>query len=103
MAHALKQHPEVDSTWLFSGRPRERLFDMEPFGDFQHRAGFTFATEAGRLRYRKTMMANRHWQFIRDVQRLDVKADDLVVTGYEPVTAWAGKLKGQSVLGIGHQ
>ena len=103
MAHALKQHPEVDSTWLFSGRPRERLFDMEPFGDLQHRAGFTFATEAGRLRYRKTMMANRHWQFIRDVQRLDVKADDLVVTGYEPVTAWAGKLKGQSVLGIGHQ
>ena len=103
MAHALKQHPDVDVTWLFSGRPRERLFDMEPFGDFQHRAGLTFVTEAGRLRYRKTIMANRYWQFIRDVQRLDVKAYDLVVTDYEPVTAWAGKLKGQSVLGIGHQ
>ena len=103
IAHALKQHPDVDVTWLFSGRPRERLFDMEPFGDFQHRAGLTFVTEAGRLRYRKTIMANRYWQFIRDVQRLDVKAYDLVVTDYEPVTAWAGKLKGQSVLGIGHQ
>ena len=103
MAHALKQHPDVDVTWLFSGRPRERLFDMEPFGDFQHYAGLTFVTEAGRLRYRKTIMANRYWQFIRDVWQLDVKAYDLVVTDYEPVTAWAGKLKGQSVLGIGHQ
>ena len=103
MAHALKQHPDVDVTWLFSGRPRARLFDMEPFGDFQHRAGPTFVTEAGRLRYRKTIIANRYWQFIRDVKRLDVKAYDLVVTDYEPVTAWTGKLKGQSVLGIGHQ
>ena len=103
MAQAFKQHPDVDVTWLFSGRPRERLFDMEPFGDFQHRAGLTFVTEAGRLRYRKTIMVNRYWQFIRDVQRLDVTAYDLVVTDYEPVTAWAGKLKGQSVLGIGHQ
>ena len=103
MAQAFKRHPDVDVTWLFSGRPRERLFDMEPFGDFQHRAGLTFVTEAGRLRYRKTIMANRYWQFARDVQRLDVKAYDLIVTDYEPVTAWAGKLKGQSVLGIGHQ
>jgi len=103
MAQAFKQHSDVDVTWLFSGRPRERLFDMEPFGDFQRRAGLTFVTEAGRLRYRKTIMANRYWQFARDVQRLDVKAYDLIVTDYEPVTAWAGKLKGQSVLGIGHQ
>ncbi len=103
MAYALKQRPDVAVTWLFSGRPPARLFDMEPFGDFQHRAGLTFVTEAGRLRYRKTIMANHYWQFIRDVKRLDVKAYDLVFTDYEPVTARAGKLKGQSVMGIGHQ
>ena len=72
MAQAAKKHPDAGVTWLFSGRPRERLFDMESFGDFKHRAGLTFVTEAGRLRYRKTIMANRYWQFIRDVQRLDV-------------------------------
>ena len=76
---------------------------MKPFGDFQHRIGLTFVTEAGRLRYKNTVMANRYWQFIRDVQRLDVKAYDLAVTNHEPVTARAGKLKGQLVLGIGHQ
>ena len=102
MAHALKQHPDVDVTWLFSGRPRESLFDMNPFRDFQHRAGLTFLTETGRLRYRKIIMANRYWQFIRDVRRLYVKAYDLVVTDYEPITAWAGNLKKQPVLGIGH-
>ena len=80
MAHALKQHPDVDITWLLSVRPRERLFDMEPFGDFQHRAGLNFVTEAGRLRYKKTIMTSRYWQFIRDVQRLEVKAYDIVVT-----------------------
>ena len=103
MAYALQQHPDVDVTWLFSGRPGERLFDMERFGDFQHRTGLSFITEARRLRYRKTTIANRNWQFIRDVQRLDVKAYDLAVTNHEPVTARAGKLKGQLVLGIGHQ
>ena len=59
-AQAFKKHPDVDVTWLFSGRLRERLFDMEPFGDFQYHAGLTFVTEAGRLRYRKTIMANRY-------------------------------------------
>ena len=48
-------------------------------------------------------MDNRYWQLICDVQRLDVKTYDFVVTDYEPVTAWAGKLKGHSVLGVGHQ
>ena len=103
MAHAFKQFPDVEVSWLFSGRPKERLFDMEPFGDFQHRTGLTFVTEAGRLRYRKTLMANRYWQFIRDVRQLDLSPFDLIVTDYEPVTAWAGKLKRQRVLGIGHQ
>ncbi len=76
---------------------------MEPFRDFQHRAGLTVFTEAGRLRYLKIIMANRYWQFIHHVRRLDVKAYDLVVTDYEPITAWAGNLRKQPVLGVEHQ
>ena len=74
---------------------------MEPFRDFQHRAGLTVFTEAGRLRYLKIIMANRYWQFIHHVRRLDVKAYDLVVTDCEPITAWADNLKKQPVLGSG--
>ena len=103
MAKALASHQNVSITWLFSGRPKDKLFDMEPFGDYQHRPGLTFVSEAGRLRYRRTIAANRYWAFIKDVLKLDLKHYDLIVTDYEPVTAWAGLLARRPVLGIGHQ
>ena len=53
LAHALRDF-DVDVTWLFSGREKSKLFDMEPFGNFKHREGITMVTEAGRMRYRKT-------------------------------------------------
>ena len=102
IAQALSQH-DVEVTWLFSGRPRDQLFDMEPFGDFEHRAGLTFVTEAGQLRYLKTVLHNNVWRFIGDVRALDVGRYDLLVTDYEPVTAWAGRLAKREVIGIGHQ
>ena len=103
LAEAFLKHPEVDVTWLFSGRPREQLFDMEPFGHFQHRRGLTFVTEAGRLRYRKTVLGNNPYRFIRDVMTLDLDPYDLVVTDYEPVTAWAARWRRRPIIGIGHQ
>lgn len=103
MAKALESHLNVKVTWLFSGRPKDKLFDMEPFGDYQHRPGLTFISEAGRLRYRKTIAANIRSTFIKDVLNLNLQHYDLIVTDYEPVTAWAGLLARRPVLGIGHQ
>ena len=37
---------EVD--WVFSGRPKEKFFDMEAFGDYQVYRGLTFATQSGK-------------------------------------------------------
>ena len=102
MARALQQH-NVDVTWLFSGRSAERLFDMELFGDFEHRRGLTFATRAGSIRYLETITSNNIFEFWRDIRRLDVKDYDVVVTDYEPVTAWASRLAGRECIGIGHQ
>ena len=78
LAEAFEHHPEVDVTWLFSGRARDKLFDMEPFGNFQHRRGLTFVTEAGRLRYRKTAFSNNLFRFFQDVRRLQLDAYDLI-------------------------
>ena len=94
---------DVDVTWLFSGRPKEKLFDMEPFGDFKHREGLTMVTEAGKMRYRKTAIALSPATFIRDTTNLDLDPYDLIVCDYEPVTAWACKARGREVIGIGHQ
>ena len=94
---------DVEVTWLFSGRSPDRLFDMEPFGHFEHRRGLTFVTRAGRVRYLDTVTSNNIFQFVRDVCQLDLTPYDLVVTDYEPVTAWACKRGGKACVGIGHQ
>ena len=102
MASALQQH-DVEVTWLFSGRSAERLFDMEPFGDFEHRRGLTFATRAGNIRYLETITSNNIFEFWRDIRQLDLAPYDVIVTDYEPVTAWAARLADRLCIGIGHQ
>ena len=94
---------DVDVTWLFSGREKSKLFDMEPFGNFKHREGITMVTEAGRMRYRKTAFNLAPATFLRDVNRLDLDPYDLIVCDYEPVIAWAAKARGRETIGIGHQ
>lgn len=93
----------AEVTYLFSGRPWEQLFDMEVFGDYEWRAGLTFATRAGRIQYLRTAATNRPWAFVRDVRSLDLGAYDLVISDFEPVTAWAARLQGIPSIGIGHQ
>ena len=102
MAAALRQWP-VEVTWLFSGRPREALFDMEIFGDFQHRRGLSFTTQAGRMSYRASVYNNNLPQFLREARELDLEGYDLIVSDYEPVVSRAARAQGRRVIGIGHQ
>ena len=93
----------VEVRWLFSGRPREQLFDMAPFGDYLHRRGLTFVTEDGRIRYRRTLRNTNLLQFRRDVRSLPMDEFNLVVTDFEPVSARAGRNAGVATIGIGNQ
>lgn len=102
MAEALAKR-DVEVTWLFSGRPKEKFFDMEPFGDFQYRQGLTFVTEAGKLQYIKTALHNNIFKFLNDLRTLNLEPYDVIVTDYEPVTAWAAKTQRRKLIGIGHQ
>lgn len=102
MAEAF-QSLNADVTWLFSGRARDRLFDMAPFGNFEHREGLTFYSEAGQVYYLRTLLNAKPITLIKDVLSLNVSHYDLVVTDYEPVTAWAGRLRNKPVIGLGHQ
>ena len=47
MSKALAAYPDIEVTWLFSGRRKEKLFEMERFGAYEHRRGLTFVTEGG--------------------------------------------------------
>jgi uncharacterized protein (TIGR00661 family) len=102
MAQALAPH-DVEVTWLFSGRRRQDLFDMDCFGEFEHRRGLTFVTRDGQIRPVATLAANNLVEFARDVRALQLEAFDLVVSDFEPVSAWAGRRAGVRTIGIGHQ
>lgn len=102
LAKYLAQY-SIEVTYLISGREKEKLFDMDIFGDYIHKPGLTFITENGRIHYKKTLSQNSIVTFYKDVKALDVSQFDLLISDFEPITAWAGKIKGVPTLGLGHQ
>ncbi|RTE64339.1 hypothetical protein EH243_17885 [Amphritea opalescens] len=102
MASALvKEGIEVD--FLFSGRAPEKLFNMEPFGDYQVRRGLTFTVSHGRIDRWRSLTQNNFVQLIRDIRALDLQEYDLIISDFEPVTAWAAKRQKKTCIGIAHQ
>lgn len=102
MANALAEvGAEVD--WIFSGRAKDKYFDMDVFGEFQALRGLTFVIERGRVLFPQTLLRNNVLQLYRDIRALNVDHYDLVLTDFEPITAWAARLAGKKVIGISHQ
>ena len=103
LSDAKARGADIDVQFLVSGRPRFKLFDMEPFGDYWWREGLTFRSKKGRVVLTETLIKSRPMQLAQDIRELDVSPFDLIITDYEPITAWAGKLAGVKVIGLGHQ
>jgi len=93
----------IDVDFLFSGRAPADFFDMAPFGDYRVHQGLTFITSGGCVRPLQTALGNAPATFLRDIRSLDVTDYDLVLTDFEPVTAWAARLQRKPVIGLGHQ
>lgn len=92
---------EVD--YIFSGRPDDQYFNMEPFGSYRTFRGLTFATSNGQIQYIKTALTNNLYSLYRDIRSLDLSHYDLVITDFDPVSAWAAQLQNIPSLAIGHQ
>ncbi|WP_432786429.1 hypothetical protein AAEX37_00543 [Oligella sp. MSHR50489EDL] len=92
-----------DVDFVFSGRPENAYFDMAMFGDYRAFKGFSFYSKEGAVNWLKTVTAARPLSFINDVRQLNVKDYDLVLTDFEPVSAWAAKLRGVPSIGLAHQ
>lgn len=89
--HALFSGPTPAAHWLErTGRP------------YELRDGLTFVHEGGRLRYVATAGQLKPVRFARDLARLPLDGYDLVVTDYEPITAWTAWLRGAPSVGLGH-
>ena len=104
LAPALKKLG-VEVQYLFSGRNPKELFDMEVFGDYISKEGLTFHSRKGRVQLGDTLLRNNMFKLTQHVKELNDHIDgyDLVVTDFEPITAWAGKLAYKKVVGLGHQ
>jgi uncharacterized protein (TIGR00661 family) len=89
--------------FLFSGRPADQFFDMQQFGDFQVKTGLTFVTEQGHINYLKTAIEAKPLELWRDIRELDCSAYDLVLTDFEPITAWAARRQKKRSVAFGHQ
>ena len=102
MAKALKA-AGFEVKFQFTGRPADKYFDMEIFGDYQVKPGLTFNTNKGQVSYLKTVLESQPITLIKDIRSLDLRGYDYVISDFEPVTAWAAKQQGIPVIGIGHQ
>ncbi|MEJ5357814.1 MAG: glycosyltransferase family protein [Desulfobacterales bacterium] len=88
---------------IVSGRPAERLWDMEDFEPYRVLPGLTFATRRGRLEPLRTLAGLKLLRFYADIRGEDVRGIDLVITDFEPITARIARRHRLPAIGIGHQ
>ena len=99
--HALRERGhEVDV--LLSGPPPDAAWIARIGEPHTTRHGLTFSARGGRIRYVETVRNARPLRFLRDVFCEPDVVPDLVVTDYEPVTAWMARRCGLRTVGIGH-
>lgn len=103
MDKALKKCKDINVDYLFSGRKREHYFDMESFGDFTCRSGLTFVTHAGKISPIATLRENNLRQLFKDIKQTNLSHYDLVISDFEPISAWAARRQNIPSLAIGHQ
>lgn len=94
---SLLQHHEVDV--MISG-------EMNPIDIGQHIKyrfkGFTFVYDNGKLDYWKTFKQLNIIQFIKDILSAPVDQYDLIISDFEPISAYAAKLRGIKSLSLSH-
>jgi uncharacterized protein (TIGR00661 family) len=64
--------------------------------------GFVFGSNGG-IDIRSTYRKNRIRQFLSEIYHLPVKEYDLVINDFEPVSAWACKLRNVPCISVSHQ
>ena len=94
---------DIEVDWLFSGRDKDKYFCMKDFKNSDYRKGLTFHVENGKVNYFKTALELDLKQFKKDIKSININNYDLIITDFEPITAWVGKKADIPVIGLGHQ
>ncbi len=96
---ALSKYAEVDV--LLSGIQGDLIL---PFyvKYRKHGLGFVFGKRGG-IDYFKTLLSLRPFRLIIDIWDLDLQGYDLVINDFEPITAWACRMRRKPCVAISHQ
>ena len=95
----LMQYGEVDL--LISGTDTEINLPY-PVKYRKHGIGFIFGKRGG-IDFWKTVKGLKPIRLMNDIRTVDLKSYDIIFNDYEPVIAWACKLRGIPCHGISHQ
>ncbi len=96
---ALAKHGDVDV--LISGMQADVTLDFPVKYRFQG-LGFIFGKKGG-IDLMATYRKNKVRRFKKEINSLPVEEYDLVISDFEPVSAWACLQKGKPCIGLSHQ
>lgn len=97
----LKFGAQID--FVFSGRAPKQYFALDEFPQRNFLHGLKLAVHHGKVNMLQTWQQNNIKVIFDEINRIDTRAYDLVISDFEPITAWAAKLQLQHCLALGHQ
>jgi len=96
---SLKRHCDLDV--MISGTQSEVKLPFEI--NYQHRGITFYYNRKGGLDYGKTVLQNLNPKAYREIIQFPVKQYDLVISDFEPVSAWAARIHKVPSICLGHQ
>lgn len=95
----LKEYVEVD-IFISGSQGQINL----PFEIDYKKYGLSFLTGGkGGISYIKTARSLRPFKLIRDIKQCNVRDYDLIINDFEPITAWAARIKKVKTIAMSHQ
>ena len=95
----LKKYGTVDT--LISGHQSQLNTDF-PI-NFKHKGISLLYNKTGGISYQKIFLKNNFFKAAKTIQQIELQHYDLIINDYEPLTAWACKLRGLKMLELSHQ
>lgn len=95
----LKQYGRIDV--MLSGKANS-LKPNFPVRYHYDGLGFAFGQKGG-IDFIKTYTDARIWRFLKSVEEVPVRSYDLVINDFEPITAWACRLRDVPMVALSHQ
>ncbi|MEM9859723.1 MAG: glycosyltransferase family protein [Bacteroidota bacterium] len=99
VAPALEKHGEVD--YLISGAQADLTFPYEV--KFKSKGLSFYFGKRGGIDYTRTLLKNSASRVYRELTSFPIDDYHVIINDFEPISAWAAKLKGKKCIALSHQ